>query len=314
MKSFEFASQHKTKPIVYVDMDGVLADFFGEVARQHGVEYWREIHRKDLGIDQIAREPGFFATLPPMPHAKNLMRGIIKLAGRYSILSSPLLSNVEDSSEEKAEWLEKYLQTHQPQAIIFDHEKFKFARQANGTPNILIDDYDANIKLWNANGGIGILYKDDDYKDALHQLHAALHGKIKPEPKSIDEEEEEDISDNPKKNKLFTSRQVLKYVQGIHNEYHLEKPILKHKIWVLKDVPVSYLKTPEFVHQDDPYRRVIDLDWDHIDTIGRQEIENRPVVIDNNGWLLDGNHRATAARARGLTTIPAFVPATKTNK
>jgi len=42
--------------------------------------------------------------------------------------------------------------------------------------------------------------------------------------------------------------------------------------------------------------------------ISMSDIKNRPVVADNNGWVLDGNHRATAARARGLETIPAIVP------
>jgi ParB-like chromosome segregation protein Spo0J len=73
-------------------------------------------------------------------------------------------------------------------------------------------------------------------------------------------------------------------------------------------VPGSSLKTPEYVHQDDPYRRVIDIDWDFVKDIYVQDIKNKPIVIDSDGWVLDGNHRATAARARGLDTVPALVP------
>jgi ParB-like chromosome segregation protein Spo0J len=73
-------------------------------------------------------------------------------------------------------------------------------------------------------------------------------------------------------------------------------------------LPIEVLKTPEFYDQDDPYRRVIDLDWDHIDDITIQDIMRKPVVVDDKGWVLDGNHRVTAARARGLTTIRALVP------
>ena len=309
MRSSDFKSTYDTRPVVYVDMDGVLADFFGEVAREHKVGYWREIHRKELGIDQIAQQPGFFEELPPMPNAGNLMTGILKLSDKYSILSSPLMSNVEDSSEEKADWLKKYLRTHQPQAIIFDHEKFKYARQANGTPNILIDDWDTNIRLWEANGGIGILYKDADYKHALTQLSKALNGEI--EPKKLEVSEDEELLDVTRNGGMYTARQVLKYVQGIHNEYHMPKPILKHKVWLLKNLPVSSLKTPEYVHQDDPYRRVIDIDWDHVQNISAHDIKNRPPVADENGWVLDGNHRVTAARARGIETIPVIVPYTK---
>jgi hypothetical protein len=77
---------------------------------------------------------------------------------------------------------------------------------------------------------------------------------------------------------------------------------------VLREVPLGNLKTSEFYDQDDPYRRVIDLDWDHIDDITTQDIMRKPVVADANGWLLDGNHRFTAARAKGLGSIRALVP------
>lgn len=312
MRASDLISRHKTRPIVYVDMDGVLADFFGQIAREHDVEYWREIHRKDLGIDQVAQEPGFFATLPPMPNAAKLMMGILSFTDKYSILSSPLLSDVDQSSEEKAEWLKTHLGSHQPQAVIFDHEKYKFAQQPNEVPNILIDDWETNIKLWEANGGIGILHKDENWKETVKQLAKALAGKVKPEHPDLSvKESEEEIPENPQLGQLFTSRQVLRYVTGIHNEYHMPKPILKHKVWALREVPLSNLKNPEFVHQDDPYRRVIDLDWDHIKDITVKDIIRKPVVADENGWLLDGNHRATAARAAGLAAIPVLVPYTK---
>lgn len=304
MKAYEFKSPKR--PIVYVDMDGTLADFFGAISKEHGVDYWREIHRQDLGIDQVAKNPGFFSKLPKLPNAGRLIKGILDQVGKYSILSSPLLSNVEQSSEEKVEWLKKHLPNHPPQAIIFDHEKYKYARQADGTPNILIDDWDTNINLWEANGGIGILYSDENYQEALEKLELALTGKVSPKVTEESDEEQEIKSDH--EGKLYTARQVLKYVKGIHHEYHMPKPILKHKTWVLRNVPVEQLKTPEFVHQDDPYRRVIDIDWDHVKEIPAQHIKRRPIVVDQDGWVLDGNHRATAARARGLDTIPALVP------
>ena len=307
MRSTDLKSSFESRPIVYLDMDGVLADFFGEVAKEHDVGYWREIHRKDLGIDQVAQQPGFFEMLPILPNAGNLMHGVLHLSKKYSILSSPLLSNVEESSKEKMEWLQRHLKNHQPQAVIFDHEKYKYAQQPNGTPNILIDDWDTNIRLWEANGGIGILYKDKNYKEALHKLEAALSGKIEPKKMPVHEDDEQDV-DVTRKGGMYTSSQVLKYVQGIHNEYHMPKPIMAHKIWLLKNVPVSSLKTPEYVHQDDPYRRVIDINWDHVENIHPHDIKNRPVVADANGWVLDGNHRVTAARARGIDVIPALVP------
>jgi 5'(3')-deoxyribonucleotidase len=309
MKSFEFESTNTKPPVVYVDMDGVLADFFGAAAEGEGSIHWRKARKEKDRIDQVAQEPGFFENLQPLPEAGKLIHGVLKYAGKYSILSSPLMSEVEQSVREKSEWLAKHLTKHAPKSILFDHNKEKFAQQADGTPNILIDDYATNIRLWEANGGIGILYKDGECDQALKKLRLALAGRIEPES-VIDESV--DWSEDPTTAKLYTNKQVLKYVKGVHVDgYTLDKPILDHKVWQLKHVPINTLKTPEFYDQDDRYRRVIDLDWDHIDDITTHDIKRKPVVVDDEGWVLDGNHRVTAARKRGMTSIKALVPYVK---
>lgn len=309
MRLFEVSNKlARSKPVVYVDMDGVLADMFGEVARREGAPHWRKARKIKDRIDQVARQPGFFLDLKPLPNAARLLRGIVKIAGEFSILSSPMMSNVEQSTREKTEWLDHYLQNYQPDSVLFDHHKEKFAQQPDETPNILIDDWEANIRLWEANGGIGILYTDENYDRVLKQLKQALMTGRKPDPGYAIHEQDDDIQIKPR---LLTNKQVLDYIQDIHDEYHLEKPVLKHKAWVLKSVPVEMLQTPEFYDQDDPYRRVIDLDWDHISNITDDDIRNKPVVADAQGWLLDGNHRLTAARARGMKNILAIVPYVK---
>jgi hypothetical protein len=68
------------------------------------------------------------------------------------------------------------------------------------------------------------------------------------------------------------------------------------------------MSSPEKFDQDDRYRRVIDLDWDHIANISRDDIMHKPVVVDDKGWILDGNHRVTAARAGGIKRIPTLIP------
>jgi hypothetical protein len=40
--------------------------------------------------------------------------------------------------------------------LVAREEKQKFAVNADGTPNLLIDDYEKNIKEWVAKGGIGV--------------------------------------------------------------------------------------------------------------------------------------------------------------
>ena len=324
MKFYEYTNDYEARPEVYIDMDGVLADFFGPVAKHHGVKNWRQA-RKDRArsggkIDKIAKKPGYFLHLKPLPNAGKLINGVLKMDDHYNILSSPMLSCVEQSTREKSEWLQKHLSKNPPRAVLFDHEKFKSAKQADGTPNILIDDYDTNIRLWEANGGIGILYKDSEIERVLKQLHYALAGKFKRtynEPLAVLQQEieqrmDEDVEDEyilDMSKTYFTYKEVLKYVKGVHNAgYSLDDPIKDYKVWKLVMYPTSKMSTSEHYDQDDRYRRVIDVDWDHVADITRNDIMNKPVVIDDKGWLLDGNHRVTAARAAGIKRIPTLIP------
>jgi hypothetical protein len=45
---------------------------------------------------------------------------------------------------------------------VFEHDKYKYAVQPDGTPNILIDDYGVNIRAWDAAGGTAIKYQADE--------------------------------------------------------------------------------------------------------------------------------------------------------
>ena len=80
---------YANQPIVYVDMDGVLVDFFGEWANMHGVESWRDIRpllKKqgktiDDALDEIRARDDFWINLKPHTGAKALLAAIKKHAG-----------------------------------------------------------------------------------------------------------------------------------------------------------------------------------------------------------------------------------------
>jgi hypothetical protein len=166
-----------TKPIVYLDMDGVLADFFGGVEFLYGVEHWKELTNdktKDLKKQVIDRITGtdFFAVLPKFPTADALIDMVKKFTGgNFSINTSPLRGDHENSAKYKKVWIANNIE--QPDEIVVTGRKETYAKnKGTGTPNILIDDRPINIQKWQAAGGYGILYQAN--RDPLSKVQQAL--------------------------------------------------------------------------------------------------------------------------------------------
>ena len=168
----------KKQPVVYLDMDGVIADFFGGVEKMYGVKHWKELTSVKTGgelkqevIDRITGSD-FFSTLPKFPSADGLIQ-LIKSAtgGKFSILTSPLIGDHENSATQKKVWISKNIE--KPDEVIVSGRKEKWAKQKDGTPNILIDDRPVNIERWEAKGGYGILYQAN--KDSIIKVQQGLN-------------------------------------------------------------------------------------------------------------------------------------------
>jgi len=159
---------------IYVDMDGVLADFFGEWARLMDVEHFTQINKKhdiDDALQKIRDTDDFWLRLPMLPEAKNLLNLIKQVKGSYNICSSPLADD-PNSEKHKRTWIEQNLKFFPPDNVYITHDKAQYATNQDGTPNILIDDYGVNIRKWEAAGGIGFKYKDHKFErtaDAIKQ-------------------------------------------------------------------------------------------------------------------------------------------------
>ena len=165
------------KPTVYLDMDGVLADFFGGVEKMYGVQHWKQLTNdktKDLKAEVINRITGtdFFATLPKFPTADALIDMVKKFTGgKFSINTSPLRGDHENSAKYKKIWISNNIE--QPDEIVVTGRKESYAKdKASGTPNILIDDRPVNVERWQGAGGYGILYQAN--RDSLTKVKEAL--------------------------------------------------------------------------------------------------------------------------------------------
>ena len=173
--STHMTEQNNAKPVVYLDMDDVIADFFGGVEKLYGVDHWKQLtsdKTKDLRQDVIDRIAGtdFFAHLPKFSTADTLIEMIKKFtSGQYSILTSPLRGDTENSGYYKKVWIGKNIV--KPDEIIVTGRKETYATK-NGVPNILIDDRPINIEKWQSKGGYGILYQAN--KHPLSKVSQAL--------------------------------------------------------------------------------------------------------------------------------------------
>ena len=174
----------KDKPTVYVDMDGVLADFFGELWDMYQVQKnedaWENIKREltpaqqDKLVRSIENPIDFFANLSMLEGGKKLIAYLNKNNIPFTILSAPLKDGgkrTEESIEGKRIWLKNHGLGSVPQ--IFTHDKYHYA-VTNGVNNILIDDWKKNISAWKKAGGIGIKHDDASYLATIAQLHDIL--------------------------------------------------------------------------------------------------------------------------------------------
>ena len=112
--------------------------------------------------------PGGIHIPPPI---LELIQMIISHFGSYKILSSPLRNDHENSKKHKIDWIGRKLKI-KPEETIISSNKGSYATQADGTPNILIDDLGKNIQNWMNNGGLGIKYQADE--DPLSKVHKWL--------------------------------------------------------------------------------------------------------------------------------------------
>ena len=204
--------QEKTFPYqIYCDMDGVLVDFMkgtlAAINKSFNMPETRassktlsklfrkifdieggavpEVGPEDIGMPGqvdaskkialirrymyklIADDPEHWANLPPMPDAMQLWNYI----SRYNpnILTAPM-----DKGSEKGKtwWIINNLNPA-PKEIFMSHDKFKWAVDQNGRPNVLIDDFEINVKPWRAKGGIAILHTSAE--KTIYELEALLN-------------------------------------------------------------------------------------------------------------------------------------------
>jgi hypothetical protein len=143
---------------IYLDMDGVIADFNKRYVSLYGMQPREaEKQKKFDHLFQEFIEGGNFATLDLMPGAMQGVEYLRKFPAPTQILSSTANEERYDAiSKQKMVWLQTHGITFNPLFVPGKRHKWKYA-----TPtSIIIDDTPSVIKQWDEAGGIGILHTD----------------------------------------------------------------------------------------------------------------------------------------------------------
>lgn len=140
---------------LFLDMDGVFADFEGAFRTIFGVGC-REVSDEELW-KLVNTRPTFFYDLPLMPGALEFYNNVREYAPIF--LTACPRTGYADVAEQKKAWIRKHVcKDALILPIMGSHNKHLFIQDAG---DVLIDDYHKNIKRWNDAGGIGITHHGD---------------------------------------------------------------------------------------------------------------------------------------------------------
>lgn len=145
--------------MIYLDLDGVVADFvkrYKELYRMEPKEAEKKKEFNKFFDEFIATKQ--FETLDLMPGA---MDGLTFLRKHLTVPTQILSSTAnearyDDISKQKLIWLNTHGVTFSTNFVPGKRHKYKFA----GPDKIIIDDTESVIDDWKKAGGIGILHKD----------------------------------------------------------------------------------------------------------------------------------------------------------
>ncbi len=289
---------------VFVDMDGVLADFFGAWKSLIGKD-WREIKDIDDALQKIRDKDGFWLNIPLTSNALNLLGMIKELKGKYNILSAPL-PNDPNSEPHKKEWIAKNLKAFPPSNIIITSNKSVHATQPNGTPNILIDDYGKNIASWEAAGGVGFKHKDHKFERTVKNLKAHMSeemskSSIKKAHKTADK-----IKDKPKAKKSIAKWAKKRgmdpdgaiYAIATNMQKRKEgKPVESYKRSELPQIRKEHLKKFPHVIEYVNVKDLIPVQEERVKDNFKKQLKKisegkySPIVVDAENKIINGHHR-----------------------
>ncbi len=159
---------------IYIDMDGVVADFDSYVSillgRKIGWDSTTDLTDEEWEI--IASEDRIYYQLPLMPDATKLVAYVKSLSTRFHVgflTAVPRRSTIPSAKDDKQAWVNKYFPGMRMDIGPYSHHKQKWCKPGD----ILIDDRPSNIEQWTAVGGIAI-YHTGDVDASIKRLNEVI--------------------------------------------------------------------------------------------------------------------------------------------
>lgn len=166
---------------IYVDLDGTVCDFVGEVCKFHNITnpYYDPANFGEYSMPKILGkkymdifgplDAQFWANLPKLAWADKLFKRIRK----YDVYIATAPSGNKKCYEGKAIWIEKHY-PYLADKLMIGRAKHAFAKKGA----LLIDDKESNITSFEAKGGSTILVPqpwnslpyEDTWKYIEHRL------------------------------------------------------------------------------------------------------------------------------------------------
>lgn len=143
-----------TAPRLYLDLDGVMADFNHHFPATFQLDH-RHLASKEIWA-KINAHPSYFLDMPLCLGALDFFHSIERF--KPIVLTACSKDNFENVARQKRQWVQKHLS---PSVTVLPVHGSRFKPMFMHAPgDILIDDYESNIVGWNAEGGIGIHHTD----------------------------------------------------------------------------------------------------------------------------------------------------------
>jgi hypothetical protein len=152
-------------PIVFLDLDGVMADFEGYFESHFGFRH-DSVSDKEMWRLIDAHE-NFFGSLPPLPGALTFCDTLYdSWGGLPIILTACPRTNYFKAAIQKRDWVHNHISKRlHVLPVMGGKNKCLFMKQRG---DVLIDDFEKNIVPWREMGGVGIVHTS--FEDTLAKL------------------------------------------------------------------------------------------------------------------------------------------------